>query len=122
MNVFFESTPPCCFAALLSLVAHMHHKHIVTMYELEQKCTHLRPFPSSKKKYFDFISFNSNFGLSPLKMILSQRTTWFKAYGKSSHKITKIIQSEVTILIQQAKHADGVLIYNFSFSINLINK
>lgn len=39
----------------------------------------LRPFPSSKKKYFDFISFKDNFGLSPRRMILSHSTTWFKA-------------------------------------------
>lgn len=39
----------------------------------------LRPFPSSKKKYFDFMSFKNSLGLSPLKMILSQRTTWFRA-------------------------------------------
>lgn len=39
----------------------------------------LRPFPSSKKKYFDFMSFKNNLGLSPLNMILSQRTTWFRA-------------------------------------------
>lgn len=47
-----------------------------------QRIAHLRPFPSSKKKYFVFISFNSSFGLSPRRTILSQRTTWLRAYIK----------------------------------------
>lgn len=48
----------------------------------KHRFTHLRPFPSSKKKYLVFMSFKSSFGLSPLKTILSQRTTWFRAYSK----------------------------------------
>lgn len=42
---------------------------------MKQIFTYLRPFPSSKKKYFDFMSFKDSLGLSPLNMILSQRTT-----------------------------------------------
>lgn len=39
---------------------------------------YLSPFPSSKKKYLDFMSLRLSRVLSPRRTILSQSTTWFR--------------------------------------------
>lgn len=48
------------------------------------KNTNLKPFPSSKKKYFDLTSFRFSLVLSPLKTILSHSTTWFSVWQEKN--------------------------------------
>lgn len=43
--------------------------------------SHRSPFPSSKKKYLDFMSLRYSLVLSPRRMILSHSTTWFRAWS-----------------------------------------